>query len=213
VTRGAASVLAATGLISLLTLLSRLGAVSVRSLASSPASFADGRVWLLATSALVADRPEYASIAGFALVGLVAVSLCGARVALVAAVLGHICSAALVYAVVDAVRVGDVSSMPDYGTSAIIAAWIGAIAWAFWVRGRRFEATALPVCAGLLGWLLKGSLTVLDVEHVFALALGLAAARLVVDRAGQVVRPVRLVERHPEPRVDLRHDDLQLRRP
>jgi hypothetical protein len=165
------------------TALSRLELLPVRSLASTPESFADGRVWLLASSALVADRPALASIAGFVVVGLAAVALCGGRAVWVAAALGHVCSAAIVYAAIDLARSVDPSAFegilnyPDYGTSAIIAAWIGAIAYQLWSRGMRTGAVALPVVAGLAGWLFKGTLTVLDLEHGFALACGIVAMR------------------------------------
>jgi hypothetical protein len=212
-------VLAAGGLISAVTVLSRLGVVPVRSLASTPAAVSDGRVWLLATSALVADRPAVASILGFAIAGLATLALCGERVVWTAAAVGHICSAALVYVGVELAHDRRILSYPDYGTSAIIAAWVGASACALWLRGHRIAAVALCVASALLGWAFKGTLTVLDSEHAVALAFGVAAMLWtpslgsVVDRFGQVVRSVRLVERHPEPRVDLGDDHLELGRP
>ena len=210
--RGGVFVLVAGGVISVATVLSRLEVFSARELASTPESLGDGRVWLLASSALVADRPAVASIAGFVVVGIATVAVCGARVAWVAAVLGHVLSAAIVYAAIDASNFSGVARVPDYGTSAIIAAWIGAIACLMWLRGRRMGAVVLCVVSALLGWFCKGQLTVLDTEHAAALAIGAATvlwrpqARLVVDRAREVMGQVRLVERHPEPRVDLRHD-------
>jgi hypothetical protein len=182
-TRGAGSVLAAAGVISLVTVLTRLEVLSARSLASTPESLSEGRVWLLASSALVADRPALASIAGFVVVGLAAVALCGGRAVWLAAALGHVCSAAIVYAAIDLARSVDPSAFenvvqyPDYGTSAIIAAWIGAIAYRLWTHRMRAGAVALPVLAGLVGWLFKGTLTVLDLEHGFALACGVVAMR------------------------------------
>jgi hypothetical protein len=214
-------VLAAAGLVSAVTVANRAGLLSARTLAATQESLGDGRIWLLATSALVADRPAVASIAGLAVVGLAATALCGARVTWVAAALGHVCSALIVYVALDLVRTADAGafggavSFPDYGTSAIVAAWIGAIACALWLRGRRAGAVALCVAAALVGWLCKGTLTILDTEHAVALAAGVAAVRLasVVDRARQVMRRVRLVERQPEQRVDLRDDHPELRRP
>jgi hypothetical protein len=175
--------------ISAVTVLSRLDVLPVRSLASTPGSLVDGRFWLLASSALVADRPAFASIAGFLVVGLAAVALCGARAAWLAAVFGHICSAAIVYTAIDFARSVDPSAFenvvryPDYGTSAIIAAWIGAVAYRLWSRGMRRGAVALPILAGLVGWLFKGTLTVLDLEHAFALACGIAVMRPLSIRA------------------------------
>ena len=113
-----------------------------------------------------------ASIAGFAVVGLAAIALCGARVAWIAGVSGHVLSAALVYAVIVLARLHDptafhgVFSVADYGTSAVIAAWIGAVAYRLWARDARLLAVTLCVVAGLIGWLFKGALSVLDVEAV-----------------------------------------------
>jgi hypothetical protein len=179
--RGSASVLVATGVISAGTALTRLGQLPARELAATPASLADGRVWLLVTSALVADRPAFASILGFLAVGLATVWLCGPRVAWIAAAAGHVLSAAAVYLAIGLVRIVEptayerVLRLPDYGTSAIIAAWIGAIAFVLWSRGRQASAAGLCVVSALAGWYFKGSLTVLDTEHAVALAVGAAA--------------------------------------
>jgi hypothetical protein len=105
--RGAASVLLATGLISVTTAATRVSQVPLRALAATPQSLAEGRIWLLATSALIADRPAFASIAGFLAVGVVAVWLCGSRVVWVAAATGHIFSAAIVYVGIGLVRLAE----------------------------------------------------------------------------------------------------------
>jgi hypothetical protein len=181
--RRSASVVAAAGVISGATAASRTGLIAVRTLAASPASFADGRVWLLGTSALLADRPAAASLFGFLLVGLAAVHLCGPRIAWTAAAGGHVLSALAVYLAVGLARMADpgaaerVLRLPDYGTSAVIAAWIGAIAYVLWSRGRPAGAVSLVVVAALAGWYFKGSLTVIDTEHAVALAVGAAAMR------------------------------------
>jgi hypothetical protein len=183
--RGSASILAATGVVSAVTAVSRAGALPVRELASSPQTFADGRVWLLATSAVLADRPATASILGFLVVGLVAVHLCGPRVVWLAAATGHVLASAVVYLALGLVRLLDPSAfehvlrLPDYGTSAVIGAWIGAIAADLWRRHHRLGAVGLVVVSGLVGWYFKGSLTVIDTEHAVAVAVGIAAMRLV----------------------------------
>ena len=143
----------------------------LRALAASPESVGDGRVWLLATSALVADRPAVASITGFALLGLAALVLCETRVVWTAAVAGHLCSAVIVYG-----AISYASNTLDYGTSAIIASWIGLVAAGLWSRTRT-GAVALCVAAALLGWYFKGTLTVLDTEHAVAFALGIGVYR------------------------------------
>ncbi|HZS24654.1 MAG TPA: hypothetical protein VFA30_06650 [Gaiellaceae bacterium] len=189
--RGSASVLAATGAISAVTAAARAGAVPLRALAATPQAVLDGRIWLLATSAVVADRPAAASILGFLVVGLVVVRLCGPRVAWAAGAGGHVVSALVLYAALGATRlvdpdgVQDLLHLPDFGTSAVIAAWIGAVACVLWQRGRRTEGVALVVVSGLVGWYLKGALDALDAEHVVALAVGAAAVRL---RPGRVPR-------------------------
>jgi hypothetical protein len=181
--RGSASILAATGVISAVTAVSRLGALPVRELAATPQSFADGRVWLLATSAILADRPAAASILGFLVVGLVAVRVCGARVVWLGAAAGHVVSGMVVYLGLGLVRLLHPSAfehvlrLPDYGSSAVIAAWIGAIAYDLYRRHHAAAAVGLVVVSGLVGWYFKGSLTVIDAEHAFALALGAGAMR------------------------------------
>ena len=183
-TRGSVSVVMATGAISVATAGTRAGLVSPRELASTPASIADGRVWLLTTSAIVADRPAVASILGFLAVGLVSVKLCAPRVAWIAAAGGHVFSALIVYAALGVVRLldpsapGGVQHLSDYGTSAIIAAWIGAIAYRLWALERAVASVALVVASALLGWYFKGTVTLLDTEHAVALAFGIGAMRL-----------------------------------
>jgi hypothetical protein len=201
------AVLGATGLISVATAINRLDVLPTRLFASSPQEFADGRVWLLATSAVVADRPAGASIVGFAVVGLAALALCGGRVTWLAAVTGQIGSALLVYATIVLTRAADptafasVISYADYGTSAIIAAWIGAIAYRLWSRESRSAAILLCLASGLIGWLFKSQLTALDTEHVVALCFGVVSMRYGSKLAGRRVRLERL-------RQSLRTPDL-----
>jgi hypothetical protein len=181
--RGAASVLVATGLISATTAVTRVSQVPLRALAATPQSLAEGRIWLLATSALLADRPAFASILGFLVVGLAAVWLCGSRVVWIAAATGHVFSAVIVYVGIGLVRLAEPGAfqsafgLRDFGTSAIIAAWIGAIAYWLWARRRRAQAISLCLVSALAGWYCKGTLTVLDWEHLFALGAGIATLR------------------------------------
>ena len=174
---------AAAGCMTAATAAVRTGMLDPRALASTPDALADGRVWLLVTSAVLAARPAAASILGFLVVGLVVVRLSATRLAWVAAAAGHVVSALAVYAALGLVHVLDpaaahrVLSTPDYGASAIIAAWIGVIACRLWLSGRAVPAVGLVAVSGLLGWAFKGTLTVLDTEHAVALALGIAAMR------------------------------------
>lgn len=202
--RSALALAGLTGATTAVTVANRLGAVDARTFASSPQQLADGRVWLLLTSAILADRPAAASILGFLVVGLAALALCGSRVLWVAALAGHVGSALAVYLGIGLIRhlshgawQGAIA-YPDYGTSAMIAAWIGAIAFVAWRHRLRAAAVGLVLVAAAIGWLCKGTLTVLDSEHAFALAIGVATARL-----APALRLPRLVRRPaPAPTVE-----------
>ncbi len=172
--RPAFSLAAATGIVSGVTVAQRLGAVSLGPFASTPRAIGDGRVWLLATSALVADRPAVPSILGLALVGFAALALAGPRVLWTAAAAGHVLATLAVYGVLHELAYS--VSEPDYGTSAIIAAWIGVVACTLWRRGRPTAGLALCVVSAVVGWYFRPDLTVLDTEHLVALALGVAVA-------------------------------------
>jgi hypothetical protein len=157
--------------VSVVTALSRLGLVEVRDLASTPQGVADGREWQLLTSALVADRPAVLSVLGFTLVGLAALALAGARVVWTAAAAGHVLATVVVYGVLDAAHL--TVSRPDYGTSAIIAAWIGVVACRLWQRRAGPAAIGLCIVAALVGWVVRPHLDILDTEHAVALAVGI----------------------------------------
>lgn len=160
--------------VSIVTILNRVGVVSLRDLASTPQGVADGREWQLLTSAFVADRPAVPSVVGFTIVGLAALVLAGARVLWAAAVAGHLLATVVVYGVLNAAEV--TVSRPDYGTSAIIAAWIGVIAYCIWKRGAGLAALGLCIVAALVGWLFRPDLDILDTEHAVALAVGISVA-------------------------------------
>jgi hypothetical protein len=187
-------VLGVAGVIGTVTATVRPGQV-----AATPGSFAAGRIWLLATSAFVADRPAAASIAGFALVGAVTILVAGTTTTVVAAAVGHIGSAVAVYLALGLVRIfvptafAGAIDQPDFGTSAIIAAWIGVLAALLWSRRRRSAAVALCCVSALVGWYLKRNLTILDAEHAVALVTGIAAVRV---HATIVLRRSRLVARN-----------------
>jgi hypothetical protein len=160
--------------VSVVTVLNRLGVVSLRDLASTPQGVADGREWQLVTSAFVADRPAVPSVVGFTIVGLAAFVLAGARILWTAAAAGHVLATVVVYGALDAA--GVTVSRPDYGTSAIIAAWIGVVACCLWRRGAAFAAIGLCLVSALVGWLLRPDLDILDTEHAVALAVGICVA-------------------------------------
>ena len=157
-----------------MTVLNGAGVIALRDLAATPQSVAGGRAWQLLTSALVADHPVVPSIVGFTGVGLAALALSGSRVLWAAAVAGHVGSALAVYGLLDAIsyRV----DQPDFGTSAVISAWIGVIAYE--VRRRRSSGAAVAVCAvaAIVGWLCRPHFDALDTEHAVALAVGVGVA-------------------------------------
>ena len=154
-------------------LLAYAAVVSAVTAAVDPARIAatqHGALWRIVTSGLRADDPVVASIAGIVVVGAVTILVAGTRVTLATAVIGHIASALVVYAALDAAR-RTVTTL-DYGTSAITAAWVGVLVYALWSRGRRRAAVGFFTVAAIVGWLCKGQLTVLDWEHAFAVAVG-----------------------------------------
>lgn len=165
---------AVAGVVSVMTVLNRVGVVSLRDLASTPQGVADGREWQLLTSAFVADRPAVPSVIGFTIVGLAALALAGARILWTAAAAGHILATVVVYGVLDAAHV--TVARLDYGTSAIIAAWIGVIACRLWQLGAARVAVGFCVVAALVAWFFRPELDILDTEHAVALAVGIGVA-------------------------------------
>jgi hypothetical protein len=176
--------------VSVVTVLNRFGPLPLRDVAASERAVGEGRVWLLVSSAFVADRPAVASVAGLAIVGLAALAFCGVRLLWATAALGHVGGTVTVYAALALARAADLPfatdavARADYGTSAIIAAWIGVIAYSVWRRGSGAAALSLCVLAGLVGWLFRPNLDVLDTEHVVALGVGIALAAFIGARAG-----------------------------
>jgi hypothetical protein len=164
----------ATAAVALVTALNRLGAIPLHDLAAAPERVGDGHQWLLVTSAFVADRPVLPSIAGFAIVGVAVWLACGARVLWIAAIGGHLIATVAVYAVLDVA--GVTVTRVDFGTSAIIAAWIGALAYWLYARGSGRLAVVLCLAAAVVGWLLRPDLDLLDTEHAVALPVGAAVA-------------------------------------
>jgi hypothetical protein len=189
-TAGALSVALVTGAVSVVTVLNRFGSVPLRDLAASERAVGEGRAWLLVTSAFVADRPAVPSIAGLAIVGLAVLVFYGVRLLWAAAALGHVGGTVAVYAGLALAHSADhrfathAMGSADYGTSAIIAAWIGVIAYAVWRRGSGAAALALCVLCGLVGWLFRPDIDVLDTEHIVALGIGIALAASIGAGAG-----------------------------
>jgi lambda repressor-like predicted transcriptional regulator len=186
VARRAVAVSALTTTAGVATLASRSAWLGRSQLAASPRAIAQGRVWLLLTSGVVADRPWLASLLGLAIVAFVALSVARTQLVVLAALAGQVLATLAVYGCVGLSRVlhpgvfHALMNTPDIGLSAIIAAWIGVVAQIFWGRYRSRRARALNalgcIGCGLIGLAFRPSLTVLDTEHIVAFALGVAVA-------------------------------------
>jgi hypothetical protein len=160
--------------------------------AASPARVAEGRVWLLVTSGLLVQRPVVLSLVSFVVLAVLVLVVCGPRVLWIGAILGHVCSTVIAYGLLAGMRLADPTAYsslltsPDYGVSAIAAAWLGSIACTTWQqRGSSFRGKAAIAlsCAAvtLFAWMVQRHvqrhLTFLDSEHGFAFVLGLLIVR------------------------------------
>src|SRR6266566_3414380 len=153
----AASICAATAVAGAVTAANRAGWLDRAHLAASPRAVAEGKLWLLLTSGVIADRPWLPSLLGFAIYGFLGAA--------------------------DAVDHGAFAQLldrPDVGLSAIIAAWIGVVSYVFWRRypSRRAHILNALGCVGcaLIGFAFRPDVTALDSEHLVAFALGAAIA-------------------------------------
>jgi len=173
--------------VSALTAAERQRLIPLSVLAASPHAVGEARLWSLLTSALLVQSPLFWSLGSFALLGALTLKVCGTRVLLISGLAGHVASTLVVYALLALARTVDsrafeaVLSAPDYGVSAISAAWLGAIASVSWrARDRTLRgkiATALAVVAtALFGWTLRRHLSFLDLEHVVAFGIGVVVA-------------------------------------
>lgn len=179
-------VLAATGVAGIATLVTRTGWVATASVAASPGAIAKGKLWLLITSGVVADKPWLASLIGFAVVTSAVLAVAPLRLVVAAALAGQVLATLAVYGALGVARSIDHNAFatlvhkPDIGLSAIIAAWIGVVSHAFWHRFRSHGAHLLNGlgCIGcaLVGFAFRPDVTALDSEHIVAFALGAAVA-------------------------------------
>jgi hypothetical protein len=175
-------VAAATAVVGAGTAANRLVGVPLSSFAASPRLVGEGKVWLLVTSGMLADNPWLPSLAGFAVALAVALWVLPGHVVISAAAAGQILSALLVYGSVGLVRLcdphafGSIVGQRDFGLSAVIAAWIGAVAGVYWTRypstrGRTAVILGCLCCLGV-GLAFRPHLTFLDSEHIVAFAIG-----------------------------------------
>jgi hypothetical protein len=182
-----------------LTLAQRAGVFPLSAVAATPDSFWDGRLWLVITSAPVAQSPLSLSLLSLVAVALAVLWSCGAWVLWLSAAIGHAGSTLVLYAaigvlaLVDRDTVSKLLSAQDYGVSAIFAAWLGAAAARCWLRRRgawpeKLGVVLLCLGAGLVAWLVRGQPTpsVLDSEHIVAFAIGASIAAVPVRRRARL---------------------------
>jgi hypothetical protein len=150
---------------------------------ASATKIASGQVWLLAASALIVDRPVLIGLAAFGLLALVTLRFCGARTFWLAAAVGHAGSTLLVYAIIGSTQLANPEMFtseavrPDFGVSAMQAAWVGAItatAWRWAGTDRRDRGLVVAgVCAvAAVGWWLHPDPSILTTEHLLAFFIG-----------------------------------------
>lgn len=159
----------------------------VNALAASPDRIREGKLWFLFSSAVLVDQPVLMSVVSFAVLAALAWRLSGARLFWMSAFLGQVVATLLVYLFIGAARrivAGAFSAAiasPDYGVSAVSAAWLGSIAAVAWQqRGRsRIGKTSIAISCtaiALFAYSVRPDLTVLSSEHLVAFALGVGAA-------------------------------------
>lgn len=164
----------------------------VGAMAFSPSDLVSGKLWLLPLSGVIVDGNTWSQLAMLAEVAAALVVLAGARTFWRAAIVGHVGSTLIAYAILGVLAVtapsaiGDLVDAPDYGVSCVWAGSVGALAV---VAARRCAsrpakaAVAVAVSAPLVIVLTAGFVTpagtvnLATLEHVLAFALGMLAAR------------------------------------
>jgi hypothetical protein len=164
--------------------------ISPADLASSPASLATGKVWLLLTSGFVIDGPPLPQILALTALAVLVTRFRGSRTFWTAALAGHVGSTLIVYIVVgllwwaDPHLVANAIHNPDYGISCVWAAGLGAITAGSWaspgpptLRSRRIT---IPLAA-LLTLTAVTALSTNEIarsEHLIAFLLGVLVVSL-----------------------------------
>jgi hypothetical protein len=156
-------------------------------LGASPDVVADGRLWRLLSSSLIVDSDLAGlQIALVAAASALVIARHGPLTWWLAAVIGHVGSALLAYALIaiaDALGSDSAERFEDdwdYGISCVLAAlagvlFAGAARRLRGGRGRRSDAVLVAATSlGLLAWLV--TIDWYGVEHVFAFALGAGVA-------------------------------------
>jgi len=160
------------------TILVRSGDLSVPGIDSSADGLADGQLLSLVTSGIAVAGPlaVWQILLG-AFVAAVVIRREGAAVWWVAALVGHVGSALISYAIIGlasalgSASAEDAANDPDYGVSAVLGASLGAL-FASGLRAGDRTITGFGI-AGFIG-LLPFSFGWLDMQHPLAFALGAA---------------------------------------
>jgi NADH:ubiquinone oxidoreductase subunit 6 (subunit J) len=172
------------------------GHPAVATLALTPDRLAAGRVWLLASSALIVSGPAVPELAGLGLAAAVALERLGARFAAVTIVVCHVGATLLAYLVL-LVATGDPDGTHnagyDYGISAVWLGLLGALAVSCWRDARAGDrraaaVTAASVAAGVIGVAFFPLLATVEHGLAFAIGAGLAALRAGRRSAGRSAR-------------------------
>src|ERR1700680_599171 len=122
----------------------------VEALAASPERIREGKIWVLFSSAALIDHPLVLSLLCFVALAGLTLWICGPRLFWSSALLGQIAATLLVYVFIGAARwivpgAFDSSvTAPDFGVSAISAAWLGSLAAVGWRRHERDWRGGVP---------------------------------------------------------------------
>jgi hypothetical protein len=159
----------------------------VTELAFSPTDLASGRLWLLPLSAVVIDGEIWVQVAVFVPAAVALVVVAGAGTFWRAAILAHVGSTLIAYAILQLLDVadhpvtGDLFRDPDYGVSCVWLGSLGALAVVCarsWATAHARVALAAILGAPILALLAAGLVTpagtldLASVEHLFAFPLG-----------------------------------------
>jgi hypothetical protein len=178
------------------------GHPTVATLALTPDELGSGRVWLLATSAVIVNGIALPQVLALAATIVVALRRLGALFVVVVMVAAHVGATLLAYAVLF-VATGDPDGAHnrsfDYGTSAVWLGLVGAVAVALLEPARQGErraklvVAAACVCA-LVGATLFPLMAATEHALAFALGAGLAVLRERRLRDGRSARSVAATE-------------------
>jgi len=169
--------------VAVVTLLQGHAHLALTDVAATPAAVDGGKLWLLFTSALVAEGNLALSLLGVLTLSAAVLLVCGWRVLWWAGVIGHVGAALGTYAALALVaHVHQEQAAPmlhalDYGVSAFVAGDLGALMIGAWYRRAEWPLTRLwrSLIAASVGSTVLMTLHVLDpfwFEHIPAFLIG-----------------------------------------